>query len=61
MKRDLGETLEEKIQEYETRLNNTAREMEKVELELNIIREQLALLIELKNLYKAEKQEHKTK
>ena len=57
MKRDLGETLEKKIQEYETRLNNTAREMEKVELELNIIREQLALLIELKNLYKAEKRE----
>lgn len=57
MKSDLGETFEIKIQEYETRLNNTAHEMEKVELELDIIREQLALLIELKNLYKAEKQE----
>lgn len=57
MKNDLGETLEIKIQEYETRLNNTAHEMEKVELELDMVREQLALLIELKNLYKAEKQE----
>lgn len=34
MKSDLGETFEIKIQEYETRLNNTAREMEGVNMEV---------------------------